>query len=149
MIVVCVYMRSVSSLWGSELVVGAGWGGECGAGDVARRKNTDPLSYTWQRHVKYSTRSTRYFVRALLSYVLLICHHGASVEKKHSVSRAFHHMSLGVLIIGVLIIGALPPCFPYGVAVQREIVHVQTSFTCPSVPAVEEPSFQAPLIELP
>ena len=35
MIVVCVYMRSVSSLWGSELVVGAVWGGECGAGDWA------------------------------------------------------------------------------------------------------------------
>jgi len=33
MIVVCVYMRSVSSLWGSELVVGTVWGGECGAGD--------------------------------------------------------------------------------------------------------------------
>ena len=28
MIVVCVYMRSVSSLWGSELVVGTVWGGE-------------------------------------------------------------------------------------------------------------------------
>jgi len=26
---VCVYMRSVSSLWGSELVVGTVWGGEC------------------------------------------------------------------------------------------------------------------------
>ena len=25
----CVYMRSVSSLWGSELVVGTVWGGEC------------------------------------------------------------------------------------------------------------------------
>ena len=30
---VCVYMRSVSSLWGSELVVGTEWGGECDAGD--------------------------------------------------------------------------------------------------------------------
>ena len=30
---VCVYMRSVSSLWGSELVVGTVWGRECGAGD--------------------------------------------------------------------------------------------------------------------
>ena len=35
MIVVCVYMRSVFSLWGSELVVGTEWGGECGAGDGA------------------------------------------------------------------------------------------------------------------
>ena len=32
---VCVCMRSVSSLWGSELVVGTEWGGECGAGDGA------------------------------------------------------------------------------------------------------------------
>jgi len=33
MIVVCVCMRSVSSLWGSELVVGTVWGWECGSGD--------------------------------------------------------------------------------------------------------------------
>ena len=32
---VCVYMRSVSSLWGSELVVGMVWVGECGARDGA------------------------------------------------------------------------------------------------------------------
>ena len=31
----CVCMRSVSSLWGSELVVGTEWGGECDAGDGA------------------------------------------------------------------------------------------------------------------
>jgi hypothetical protein len=30
---VCVCVRSVSSLWGTELVVGTLWGGECGAGD--------------------------------------------------------------------------------------------------------------------
>ena len=35
---VCVYMRSVSSLWRSELLVGTEWGGECGAGDGADRK---------------------------------------------------------------------------------------------------------------
>ena len=29
----CVYLRSVSSLWGSELVIGTVWGGECGVGD--------------------------------------------------------------------------------------------------------------------